>query len=216
MSRPPRSPDVSPARRPGSPSRRQLLGSLAAGATAATAGCRVITGPESLSTEVIEQSDRRLAWQFPATEGDADGIGYLSVSRRRVRASDSVPSARFRINATILADDYRHDWFRVRLHAPQQYQQQHGPCSFLVEPPGQWEQFRTFYRYTGAARELVIELRGIETEGTIHFPVVLRAVTGPLPDALRCAFTVQAKESGWLGKTMRADDSGTFTVAPEG
>lgn len=202
-----------------SSARRQFLAALSTGVSAAVAGCTDVVpdaGAESLSTEIIENNARRIAWSYPAREDDRDGIGYVGLQRRRsVPSDDDSSRMRFRLNSTVAElstissyNEYEPDWFRVRLWTPIDYQQEHGLVSFLIEPPGQWEGFSTRYEHRGTHRELILEMRDISTKGTILVPFVLDSETDPLPTAVESAFTVQASKPGLIGKTVRASDSG--------
>jgi hypothetical protein len=192
---------------------------------ATTAGCTGTipgTGPQSLSTEVIQDDADRIAWGYPPVEGDGDGIGYVALERQREIHPGGSPAMLFQFNSTVAEfstvesyNEYEADWFEARIRTPIDYQQEHGPTTMRVEPPGQWDGFRTYYDRTATHRELVLELRSIDTKGTIQVPFVLDPVTDQLPAALHCSFTVQASKPGWFGETIRASDSGRLVFDPD-
>jgi hypothetical protein len=202
------------------PTRRRFLAAVGTGTLAATAGCQGSlpgTGPESLSTEVIEESDERIAWQYPYTEDDGEGIGYAALERRRpVEYEGDRRGMRFRFNATTqLHDDFEFDWYRARVRTPTSYHQRHGDAEYLFGSPGQWEGFHVYFHRTGTYREAVIEHRGVDTEGTILTPFVLNPGPDPMPEALHCSFTLRASEPGWFGRAVTASDGGRLEFAAD-
>lgn len=193
--------------------RRQLLAGAATAAVAGTAGCSAL-GRASLSTEVIEDSDRRIAWGYPRTDGDTSGIGYAALSYDR-RVAPGTSALRFTLNTTVADlstvesyNGYEADWFRARVGTPGRYQQEHGDASIYVRPPGGWKEFGARYENGAAGRELVVEFRQIDTEGTIEIPLIVDPGGDPVPPSLRCSFEVQASKPGVLGRTVRASDAG--------
>jgi hypothetical protein len=221
----PRCPDGEPS--PSRGSRRRFLRLLGTGTVAATAGCLSGlpgTGPETLSTEQFADSDRRAAWRYPAQDGDDAGIGYVDVTHGGEMALGNDRSAEsFVFNSTVsdsstteAYNDYVPDWFRGRFRPPRSYRSEHSPVRMLAEPPGAWEGFHTYYDHSRGVREFAVELRDVGTEGTIEVPLVLDPGTDPPPERLHCSFTVQATEKGWLGRTVRASDSGTLAFGSEG
>lgn len=196
--------------------RRRALAALGTAVSAFTAGCSGFvpdTGSESLSTEVVEDDARRIAWSFPVREDDRDGIGYVGLRRDRVSEDDS--KLRLRFNTTVAElstissyNEYVLDRFEARFWVPPDYRLRHGRVSMLVEPPGQWDGFGTRYEYEAGRRKLVVEMRSIATKGTIIVPFVLDAGSEPLPSAVGCSFTVRASKPGWFGKTVSASDRG--------
>ena len=84
-----------------------------------------------------------------------------------------------------------------------------------VEPPGQWEGFAAYYDVQGSVRRTTVELREVDTQGTIQIPAVFDPGADPLPDRLHCSFTVQASRPGLLGKTVRVADRGTLPLPTE-
>jgi hypothetical protein len=204
--------------------RRRLLSVLGTTAVAASAGCsgRPPGGPESLSTELIQNDAERIAWQYPPTEDDTDGIGYVALDYRREITHDASPAAKFVLNTTVAEfstvdsyNQYELDRFRARIRTPTEYQQEHGRVQMLVEPPGQWDGFHTAYERTGTHRELVVQLREVDTKGTIQIPFVVDSGPDPLPPALHCSFTVRAAKPGWLGKTIAVSDSGRLAFGSD-
>lgn len=204
--------------------RRDLLSALGTTVVAASAGCsgQLPGGPESLSTERIQNDAERIAWQYPPTEGDTDGIGYVALDHRRELTVNGSPAAKFVLNTTVAEfstvesyNEYELDRFQARVRTPTKYQQEHGRVEMLVEPPGQWDGFRTAYELTGTHRELVVELREVNTEGTIQIPFVLYPGTDPLPAALHCSFTVRASKPGWRGKPVEVSDGGRLVFGSD-
>lgn len=215
----PRSPDGDPSRSRGS--RRRFLQVLGTGAVAATAGCLSGlpgAGPDTLSTEQFVDSEQRVAWRYPAQDGDDAGIGYVDVTHDgEIPMGNDRSALSFEFNSTVsdlstttAYNEYVPDWFRGRFRPPRSYRTEHGPVRMLAEPPGAWEEFRTYYDHSRGVREFVLELRDVGTEGTIEVPLVLDPGTDPPPENLHCSFTVQATEAGWLGRTVRASDGGTL------
>ncbi|WP_276270753.1 hypothetical protein [Haloarcula litorea] len=206
--------------------RRRFLAAAGTAATTALAGCVGSlpgTGPDEVDAELVTDRPDRVAWRYPPTEGDADGIGYASVDYDGLRDADAgSPTLPFVLSATvgdIAAGEshrgYRHDWFRFRLGPPAAYTQRRG-FAYRVQPPGQWEGFAAYSDYRGGRRELVVELRGIETEGTIGVPVFLVPFdSDPLPERVACSFTLQVGRPGWFGRTVRVSDRGTLELAGE-
>jgi hypothetical protein len=206
------------------PTRRRVLAGVSTALTGALAGCsgRVPgTGPTRLDVETTVETDRdpRLLWQYPQRDGDADGVGYAAVEVDRViRRENRPPALHLTFNSTVggiaSADPYRGyhlDWFRFRVWPPTAYD---GRVNHRVrvEPPGQWEGFSTYYDIRGNVRRTTVELRDVDTQGTIRVPAVFESGTDSLPDSLHCSFTVQASRSGLLGKTVRATASDTLPL----
>ncbi|MEF8813264.1 MAG: hypothetical protein V5A55_05540 [Halovenus sp.] len=108
-------------------------------------------------------------------------------------------------------EGYHPDGFRFRIWPPSTYEGrlQH---QVRVEPPGQWRDFSAYYEIRGAVRRTTVELRHVDTQGTIQIPAVFDPGTDPLPDRLHCSFTVQASRSGFLGKTVRVTDQDTLLL----
>lgn len=208
------------------PSRRAVLASVGAATTTALAGCggRIPgTGPQRIDAEETTETDQdpRLVWQYPPREGDTEGIGYASVEARVLRREGSAPEARLTFNSTIGGiasaepyEGYQPDWFRFRIRPPETYD---GGLAHAVrvEPPGQWEGFAAYYDVQGSVRRTTVELRDVDTQGTIQIPAVFDPGTDPLPDRLHCSFTVQASRPGLLGRTVRVADRGTLPLPVE-
>jgi hypothetical protein len=108
-------------------------------------------------------------------------------------------------------EGYRLDWFRFRIRPPATYD---GRINHHVriEPPGQWEDFSTYYDTRGGTRRTTVELRNADTQGTIIVPAVFDLGTNPLPDRLHCSFTVQASRPGVFGKTVRVAGRGSLPI----
>ncbi|WP_254765921.1 hypothetical protein [Salinilacihabitans rarus] len=164
------------------------------------------------------ESDRIL-WRYPRREGDKKGIGYAAVGIDHVARRDTQPPAiHFTCNSTvgrIAAGEpysgYRPDWFRFRIWPPTAYE---GRLQYhlRVEPPGQWEDFSAYYDIRDQVRRSTVELRNVDTQGTIMIPAVFDPGMKPLPEYLNCAFTVQASRPGLLGKTVRVADRDTLEL----
>lgn len=205
-------------------SRRQVVagfGTVAASAFAGCSGGLPGTEPAQLDTEttVERDPDPRLLWRYPPREDDREGIGYAAVEADRIIQQENRPSAIYlNFNSTIgrLASSkpykgYHPDWFRFRIWPPATYQ---GRVNHhvRVEPPGQWEDFSTYYDMQGNVRRTTVELRNVETQGTIMIPAVFDSGNNQLPDRLHCSFTVQASRPGILEKTIRVADQGTLQL----
>lgn len=204
--------------------RRRVLAGFGAVVASAFAGCSGQlpgTEPAQLDTEMTVERDQdpRLLWQYPPREGDKEGIGYASVEADRIIQEEGRPSEIYlNFNSTIgrLVSNkpykgYHPDWFRFRIWPPSTYE---GRINHhvRVEPPGQWEDFSTYYDTQGNVRRTTVELQNIETQGTIIIPAVFDPGTNPLPDRLHCSFTVQATRSGVLEKTIRVADQGSLPL----
>lgn len=205
-------------------SRRQLLAGATAAVSGTLAGCsgRVPgTGPTQLGVEttVETEQDPRLLWQYPQRDGDADGVGYAAVAVDRVIRRENRPLAmHLEFNSTVgnIASaepykGYRLEWFRFRIRPPTTYD---GRINHRVrvEPPGQWEGFSARYDIRGSARRTTVELRDVDTQGTITVPAVFESGTDSLPDRLHCSFTVQASRPGLFGETVRATGRDTLPI----
>jgi hypothetical protein len=204
-------------------SRRRVLaalGTVVAGGLGGCSGRLPGSGPERLDAErTVEDGERELRWQYPPRDGDRDGIGYADVVvDRRLRRTSLPPALRLTLTSTvggIAASEpyrnYRPDWFRFRLWPPRTYEAtlHH---SVRVAPPGQWEGFSTYYDIRGDVRRTTVELRNVETRGTIEIPAVFDPGVARLPDRLHCSFTLQASGPGPFGKTVRVTGRGTLPL----
>lgn len=208
-------------------SRRHFLAGATAAVSGAIAGCsgRVPgTEPTHLGVETTVETDQdpRLLWQYPQREGDADGVGYAAVEVEPIPQRDDRPLAmHLEFNSTVghIASEqpykgYHLDWFRFRVWPPATY---NGRINHRVrvEPPGQWEEFSAHYDIRGNARRTTVELRNVETQGTITVPAVFESGTDSLPDRLHCSFTVQASRPGFFGKTVRVAAQDTLPLSQE-
>lgn len=204
--------------------RRHVLAAAGTVVSGGLAGCSSRlpgTEPEQVSAERTVETDRdpRLVWRYPPREGETAGIGYAAVEASHTVARESRPSTlRLQFNSTV--DDvatsepdgeYETDWFRFRIWPPSTYENRHG-YSLRVEPPGQWDDFSTRYDVRGPVRRTTVELRDANTRGTILVPAVFDPGTDPLPDRLRCSFTVQASRGGLFGETVRATGEGSLPL----
>jgi hypothetical protein len=202
--------------------RRRVLTALGTAVTAGLGGCsgRIPgTTPVRLDAELGVEDDRQLRWQYPPRDGDRDGIGYASVTvDRRLRRASLPPAIRLTLDATVggiaageTYRDYRLEWVRFRLWPPTAYEAtlHH---SVRVAPPGQWEGFSTYYDIHGDVRRTTVELRNVETQGTVEIPAVFDPGSAPLPDRLHCSFTLRAAGPGVLGKTVRVTGQGTLPL----
>mgnify|MGYP006300337449 CR=1 FL=1 len=205
-------------------SRRALLASISTGVVGSLAGCSGRlpgTDPVRLDTEktVATDDDPVLLWRYPSREDEEEGIGYAAVELTRIRRDNSHPSALdLTFNSTVggIASSepyrgYRADWFRFRIWPPTTYE---GRLDHRVrvEPPGQWHGFSLYYDIRGTIRHTVIELRDVDTQGTIIIPAVFDPSMNGLPDHLHCAFTVRASRPGLLGRSIRVSDTGKLPL----
>lgn len=207
--------------------RRHLLTGATAVVSGTIAGCsgRVPgTEPTHLGVETTVESgpDPRLLWEYPPREGDRDGIGYASVAVERMPQRDAYPRAMgLEFNSTVghLASErpykgYHLDWFRFRIWPPATY---NGRINHhvRVEPPGQWTEFSTNYEIRDDVRRTTLELRDVDTQGTILVPAVFESGTDSLPDSLNCSVTVQASRPGLFGKTVRVAARDTLPLGQQ-
>lgn len=200
--------------------RRRLLAGLGTAAAAGLAGCagRLPGGHATAEAEAIVETNR-IRWEYPPTEGDSEGIGYAAVSvEGLVRRQRLPPALRLAFNSTVgmLAsgegyEGYEPDWFRFRVEPPYGYERLNS-FEVRVEPPGQWEGFSAYYDRQGVHRRFFLELRDVDTEGTILVPAVFDPGAGALPERLRCSFAVQVSRPGPLGKTVRVSGTETLEV----
>lgn len=201
-------------------SRRRVLAGLGTALTGALAGCSGRlpgTGPVEVDTESTVEDDG-ITWEYPPREADREGIGYASVTvDRPVRRERLPPALGLECNSTvggIASSDpyrgYRPDWVRFRIGPPPAYEG-HDSFEVRVEPPGQWKGFSAYYE-RGARRRFVVELREVDTQGTILVPAVFDPGTNGLPERLHCSFAVQVSRPGAFGKTVRVADRGTLEL----
>lgn len=209
---------------PDSLRRRQALAGIGAALTGSLAGCTGHipgTGPETVDTVSSTEADR-LLWRYPPTDDDSDGIGYAAVEFvRLIHREQGPPAVRLELNSTvggIAASEphtgYRLDWFRFRLQLPSSYRA-NNHLEMRVEPPGQWEEFAAYYDMQGGSRQFVVELRNVDTQGSIIVPVVLDPQTKALPEQVWCSVTVQAFRPGIFGETVQANGDGTLRIPVE-
>lgn len=203
--------------------RRRVLAGIGTAAVGGLAGCSGRlpgSSPETLDTELTVEEDRdpRLLWRYPPRDGDADGIGYAAVEVTRVVQRESTPAMLLTFNSTIGGiasaepyEGYRPDWFRFRIWPPTAYDGRVNH-EVRVEPPGQWEAFSAYYDIQNNVRRTTVELRNVDTQGTIQIPAVFDPGTNPLPDRLHCSFTVQASRPGFFGKTVRVAGQDTLPL----
>ncbi|WP_336135306.1 hypothetical protein [Natronomonas amylolytica] len=204
--------------------RRRVLAGVSTTLTGTIVGCsgRVPgTGPTRLDVETTVETDQdsRLLWQYPQRDGDEDGVGYAAVEVDRVIRRENRPLAmHLTFNSTVGGiasaepyEGYRLDWFRFRIRPPAAYD---GRINHRVrvEPPGQWEAFSTHYDIQGEVRRTTVELRNVDTQGTIRVPAVFESGTDSLPDRLHCSFTVQASRPGVFGRTVRVAGRGSLPI----
>mgnify|MGYP000510096038 CR=1 FL=1 len=212
--------DSAPPRRL-SENRRTVLAGLGTALTAGLAGCsgRIPgTGPETVDAETTVEDDRVL-WRYPRRDGDQEGIGYAAVTADRLLHRERLPpTLRLEFNSTVgglaASDPYRGfhpDWFRFRIRPPGDYAARL-QYAVRVEPPGQWEGFGASYDIQTGVREFSVELRDVDTQGTILIPAVFDPVIDDLPRQLHCSFTVQASRPGVFGETVRVRDSATLPL----
>ena len=208
-----------PSTHPDGLSRRHALAGLGTVILGNLGGCSGRLGPERLDADATIE-DGELRWQYPPRDGDRDGLGYAGVAvDRRLRRASLPPALRLTLDSTvggIAASEpyrgYRLDRVRFRLWPPENY----GAAlhhSVRVAPPGQWEGFSASYDIHGDVRRTTVELRGVETQGTIEIPAVFDPGAAPLPDRLHCSFTIQASGPGLLEKTVRVTGRETLPLA---
>ncbi|MFC7173169.1 hypothetical protein ACFQL0_18990 [Haloplanus litoreus] len=89
-----------------------------------------------------------------------------------------------------------------------------GPASSLALPPrdGDAEGFGAYYDLRGDVRRATVELRNVDTQGTITVPAVFAPPTDSLPDRLHCSFTVRAWRLGAFGQTVTLTDRGSLPL----
>jgi hypothetical protein len=210
-----------PSTRSDGRSRRHALAGLGTAILGSLGGCsgRLPGRAERLDAESTVEGGEEIRWQYPPRDGDRDGLGYVGVAvdRRRRRAS-LPPALRLTLDSTVGGiaasepyRDYRLDRVRFRLWPPATYEAtlHH---SVRIAPPGQWEDFSTYYDLRGDVRRTTVELRNVETQGTVEIPVVFDPGSAPLPDRLHCSFTLRASSSGLLEKTVRVAGRGTLPL----
>ncbi|GAB6862934.1 hypothetical protein JCM17092_30230 [Haloplanus litoreus] len=81
-------------------------------------------------------------------------------------------------------------------------------------PPrdGDAEGFGAYYDLRGDVRRATVELRNVDTQGTITVPAVFAPPTDSLPDRLHCSFTVRAWRLGAFGQTVTLTDRGSLPL----
>ena len=57
-----------------------------------------------------------------------------------------------------------------------------------------------------------VELRNVETQGTVEIPAVFDPGAAPLPDRLHCSFTLRASSPKLLEKTVRVTGRATLPL----
>ena len=206
------------------PTRRQALVSFGAIATSALSGCSGQlpgTTPRQLDAETTIETDGdpRVLWEYPPREDDKEGIGYAAVEVDRViQSAGQRPQMHLSFNSTIgsIASSppykgFQADWFRFRIWPPTAYEGRLNH-EVRVAPPGQWEEFATYYELQGSVRQTIVELRSANTQGTIQIPAMFDPGAAPLPERLHCSFTVQASRPSFLGETVRVSGQDTLPL----
>lgn len=200
--------------------RRHVLAGLGTAIIGSLGGCsgRLPGRPDRLDAESTVE-DGELRWQYPPRDDDRDGLGYAGVAvDRRLRRTSLPPALRLTLDSTvggIAASEpyhgYRLDRVRYRLWPPRTYEAtlHH---SVRVAPPGGWEEFSTYYDLRGDVRRTTVELRNVETQGTVEIPAVFDPGAAPLPDRLHCSFTLRASSPGLLEKTVRVTGRDTLPL----
>jgi hypothetical protein len=204
-------------------SRRRLLAALGSTLFAGLAGCSGTvpgTSPETLAVEtsVTEGEDPSIHWTYPSQEGDNAGIGHADVSLQRIRTAEHRhPDLVLQFGSTVgghasvPSSDFRPDWLRFEVWPPRDYPGRLDH-SVRVEPPGQWAAFSTSYDIQGGTRRTAIELRNVDTQGTIQIPAVFDPSDHSLPDRLHCSFAAQVSQDGVFGRTARVRDEATLPI----
>ena len=171
-----------------------------------------------MDTETVVERDGnpQIRWEYPPRD-DADGVGYAAVRTDRFVGEGARRSAvRLEFNSTVggLAAaepyrGYRADRFRFRVRPPTDL-----IYDLRVAPPrGGWEGFGAWYDVQGGVQRATVELRDIDSKGTIHMPAVFDPRSAGLPDRLHCSFSVRASRPGAFGKTVRASGRGSLPLA---
>jgi hypothetical protein len=195
------------------PTRRRLLAAVGGVGSAATAGCVGSlpgVGRDALSTEE-RVDEREVSWQFPRTDGDAEGVGYAELRfRRRVAGDDWLASLAFTASLSPHTD-LELDRYRAHVGVPSDYALRHALPEFHVSPPS-WGRFETEYERVGGVRGLSFDHRGVDTAGTLRVPLVVDTGARPFPPAFTCDFAVWASEPGWTGRRVVASDRGRLSV----
>lgn len=201
--------------------RRRFLAALGTAFAGSIAGCSGrIPGTEPPRIDAASAAEPgRLLWTYPPEEDDREQIGYASVVAERStrHGSGDSPALDVELNSTVgmaggnSDDGYRPDWFRFRVRPPTDYEG-HAGFTMRVEPPGQFEGFSAYYDRQGVNRWCTVELREVDTRGTIITPVVFDSPVDTLPDRLHCEFTARISQSGPLGKTARIAESAVLDI----
>jgi len=190
-----------------------ILGSLG--------GCsgRLPGRAERLDAESTVEGGEEIRWQYPPRDGDRDGLGDAGVAvDRRLRRASLPPALRLTLDSTVGGiaasepfRDYRLDSVRFRLWPPTRSEAalHH---SVRVAPPGQWDGFSASYDLRGDVRRTTVELRNVETQGTVEIPAVFDPGAAPLPDRLHCSFTLRASSPKLLEKTVRVTERATLPL----
>jgi len=190
-----------------------ILGSLG--------GCsgRLPGRAERLDAESTVEGGEEIRWQYPPRDGDRDGLGDAGVAvDRRLRRASLPPALRLTLDSTVGGiaasepfRDYRLDSVRFRLWPPTRSEAalHH---SVRVAPPGQWDGFSASYDLRGDVRRTTVELRNVETQGTVEIPAVFDPGAAPLPDRLHCSFTLRASSPKLLEKTVRVTGRATLPL----
>ena len=193
-------------------SRRHALLGLGTAILGSLGGCsgRLPGRAERLDAESTVEGGEEIRWQYPPRDGDRDGLGDAGVAvDRRLRRASLPPALRLTLDSTVGGiaasepfRDYRLDSVRFRLWPPTRSEAalHH---SVRVAPPGQWDGFSASYDLRGDIRRTTVELRNVETQGTVEIPAVFDPGAAPLPDRLHCSFALRASRPGFLGKTVR-------------
>lgn len=198
-------------------SRRRFVAAAAAGLTAATAGCSGSvpgTGSETVEPTVAEDGHRELSWEFPNPDEDGARVGGAEIRlQRRLPFGFDTPAVKLQFSAGAPLDSvWKLSRFRARFRTSEEYHQALGDVTYLVEPPGQREEFSAYHERTPVSRELVVELGGINADGAVAVPFVLDSRAEPLPKRLRCAFEVELSKPALVGGRVVASGEGWFEL----
>ena len=202
-------------------SRRHALLGLGTAILGSLGGCsgRLPGRAERLDAESTVEGGEEIRWQYPPRDGDRDGLGDAGVAvDRRLRRASLPPALRLTLDSTVGGiaasepfRDYRLDSVRFRLWPPTRSEAalHH---SVRVAPPGQWDGFSASYDLRGDVRRTTVELRNVETQGTVEIPAVFDPGAAPLPDRLHCSFTLRASSPNLLEKTVRVTERATLPL----
>lgn len=168
--------------------------------------------PEQINAERTIKPDE-IHWEYPPLD-NADGIGYARVELSRVRdPKRSSTVYQFDLNSTVggpAASEpykgYQADWFEFRIGPPAEYASQHNLETWVQPPP--WPEVRLRYDRKDGWKQTIVEVKDLNDDGTISFPLQFAPIGSPSPNRFHCSFEVQASKGGLLEKSVRATGHG--------